>query len=82
MRVWSNELRGRGITFNSVNPGPIETDMMHEVPQETWEEVFVKSGIPIATVAEISDIIVWLATDKARWVTGSVVSSNNGVVPI
>lgn len=41
-----------------------------------------EQGIPIANTNDVSDVVLFLASKESRWVTGSVVSTNRGVVNI
>lgn len=77
-RVMGAELREKGIRVNSINPGPVETDMFFALPSETQE--YFKASLPVAKVEDIADIIVLLAGPKSRWLTGSTVNANNGAI--
>jgi 3-oxoacyl-[acyl-carrier protein] reductase len=71
----AEELIPRGITVNSVNPGPTDTgylagvDPSEEMPLGRWGEP-----------DDAARLIAWLCTDDARWVTGQTVSSEGGFV--
>jgi 3-oxoacyl-[acyl-carrier protein] reductase len=69
-------LIGRGITVNTVNPGPTDTGwatkdvhawMMRHMPQGRW-------GQPDDTAR----LIAWLVSDDAAWITGQVIISEGG----
>jgi len=78
VKCWHNEFGlERGITINAVNPGPVETDMFSSTKPEFQTELRKK---PIAMPSEISDVVIFLVSDKARWVSGSVVSTNGGIL--
>lgn len=71
-RTFSKELGGRNIRVNSVNPGPTETDGVHE---RGLVEVFRKLGEQralgrIGRPDDIAPAVVYLASDDASWVTG------------
>jgi 3-oxoacyl-[acyl-carrier protein] reductase len=72
----ADELADRGITVNTVNPGPVDTgwptpDLHAAVaarfPTGAW-----------ATPDDPARLIAWLATDEARWITGQVINSEGG----
>jgi 3-oxoacyl-[acyl-carrier protein] reductase len=70
----ADELAGRGITVNAVNPGPTDTGwgLAAEDPTET---------MPSGRWGEPDDaarLIAWLCSDDARWVTGQTISSEGG----
>lgn len=72
------ELRDKGIRVNSVSPGPVRTQMFTTLPTEVQDGF--KAIAPVAQVEDISDIILFLAGPKSRWVTGSTISATNGVL--
>ena len=69
----ADELIGRGITVNTVNPGPTDTGYLAEedprpsMPLGRW-------GSP----QDAARLIGWLCTDEAAWVTGQVINSEGG----
>jgi 3-oxoacyl-[acyl-carrier protein] reductase len=71
----SEELMDRGITVNTVNPGPTDTGwgIGDEDP---------KPSMPLGRWGEPDDaarLITWLCTDDARWITGQVIASEGGL---
>jgi 2-deoxy-D-gluconate 3-dehydrogenase len=78
-KALSNELAGRGVRVNAVAPGYVETDMTASL--EDWRRREVDARIPIgrwATPAEIADVIAFLLSDDARYVTGVVLPVDGG----
>ncbi|KAL3443140.1 hypothetical protein BJX65DRAFT_320950 [Aspergillus insuetus] len=79
-RCWAAELGSAGHTVNCVNPGPVQTDLIGNIPQETVQ--MQKDSTPIenrlGTVADIAPVVVWLASEESRWITGQVVSASGG----
>ncbi len=72
----ADELAARGITVNTVNPGPVDTGYADEATLEA-----VRHLMPHGRWGEPDDaarLIVWLCTDDARWITGQVVNSEGG----
>jgi 3-oxoacyl-[acyl-carrier protein] reductase len=70
----SEELIDRGITVNTINPGP--TDTGWEIADEN-----PKPSMPLGRWGEPDDaarLIAWLCTDDARWITGQVINSEGG----
>ena len=75
-RSLSATLVGRGITVNTVNPGPVDTGW---ASNELWQEVLER--MPLGRWGEPDDVarlIAWLCTDDARWITGQVIDSEGG----
>ncbi|KAF2120330.1 hypothetical protein BDV96DRAFT_683794 [Lophiotrema nucula] len=85
-RVWATELgQSRGITVNCVNPGPVATDMYYASSQEFLDELkpLVDSTPAEGRVGEVGDvapIVGFLCSEESRWVTGSTVSANGGLL--
>jgi len=82
-RVWASELGPRGITVNAVAPGPIETDAFRaNVPAEVRAQ-FVKRT-PLGGIGQpddVADVVAFLASHDARWVTGHVLAVGGGFTP-
>jgi 3-oxoacyl-[acyl-carrier protein] reductase len=80
--VWARELGGRGITVNSVSPGPVETDMMWAVNTQESVDAMAKMAPlgRIAQPADIADVVAFLASDKARWITGRDIIADGGLL--
>ena len=76
----AKELASRGITVNAIAPGFIKTDMTDALPDSVKEEA-VKQ-IPLGAFGEVEDIAemaVFLASDKAKYITGQVFCVDGGV---
>ena len=76
----ARELASRGITCNAIAPGFIRTDMTDALPDSVKEEA-VKT-IPLGHFGEVEDIAemaVYLASDRARYITGQVICVDGGV---
>jgi 3-oxoacyl-[acyl-carrier protein] reductase len=76
VRVLTWELGGRGITVNTISPGPTETDMMQERYREKAAAMspFNRIGDP----QDVADVAGFLASDAARWVTGQNIGAGGG----
>jgi 3-oxoacyl-[acyl-carrier protein] reductase len=77
----AKELAPAGIRVNAVAPGFIDTDMT-----EHLEDAVVRqrlASIPLGrpgTPAEVAEVIVFLASDAARYVTGELIGVDGGMV--
>jgi 3-oxoacyl-[acyl-carrier protein] reductase len=79
-RSLARELGSRGITFNVVAPGFVETDMTAELADELQAQY--KSQIPLGrfcSVDEVAGVVRFLASDEAAYVTGAVVPVDGGL---
>jgi NAD(P)-dependent dehydrogenase (short-subunit alcohol dehydrogenase family) len=70
-----------GIRVNAVAPGPVETGMLNRFTGSAERKAGLVAGVPLkraGTPAEIADAISFLASDKASFITGQIISVNGG----
>jgi 3-oxoacyl-[acyl-carrier protein] reductase len=80
-RALARELASRGITVNAVCPGYIATEMTASLPETATSEL--KAKIPLGRLgeaAEVGDVIAFLASPAAGYVTGQVWTVDGGMV--
>jgi 3-oxoacyl-[acyl-carrier protein] reductase len=80
-KVWARELGRYGIRVNAVAPGFIATGMIQKMPEKVLERM--RAGTPLGRLGEPEDIAnayLWLASDAAAFVHGTVLSVDGGVV--
>ncbi|XP_026314576.1 uncharacterized protein LOC113226231 [Hyposmocoma kahamanoa] len=74
------EFASKGIRVNSVNPGPVATDFFTNMGRDGALEV-IKERTALkrySTSEEIAELIMYLASDKAQGITGSIMVIDNG----
>ncbi|MBD3344572.1 MAG: 3-oxoacyl-[acyl-carrier-protein] reductase [Chitinivibrionales bacterium] len=79
-RSLAKEVGKLQIPVNCIAPGYIETDMTRKIPDKHLEEL--KKMIPMkrfGTVEEVADLIAFLISDKARYITGQVFTIDGGM---
>ncbi|HHJ39193.1 MAG: beta-ketoacyl-ACP reductase [Methylothermaceae bacteria B42] len=76
----AKEVGSRNITANTVAPGFIDTDMTRELPEEQRQALL--QSIPLGRlgdVQEIADVVSFLCSDKAGYITGETLHVNGGM---
>jgi 3-oxoacyl-[acyl-carrier protein] reductase len=77
----AKELAARGITVNAVAPGFIDTPMTEVLGEKARSDL--AGRIPLGrlgTAADVADVVSFLASERARYVTGQVVHVDGGMV--
>jgi len=75
--ILAKELGPRGVTVNAVAPGPTDTEMLGEASRRLAPQI-----TPLGRIGrpdDIADVVAFLASDEARWITGQVIGANGGV---
>ena len=78
-KALAKEVGPSGITVNSVAPGIVMTDMVSAYSVEEFDNI--RNQIPlgeIGTTEDIANAVYFLASDKANYITGQVLSPNGG----
>lgn len=77
------ELGARGITVNAVAPGLTETEAKDEkAPEDVLRTVVERTPLRrVGQPADIADVVAFLASPDARWVTGQVIRATGGFIP-
>jgi len=72
----------RGITVNTVAPGPVDTSFYHG--QETEDSAaFAASRVPARRLGRIEDIVplvAFLASPGSQWITAQTIFINGGYI--
>lgn len=80
-RALARELGPFKVNVNAVCPGPTNTRAMQRIPKDAYERA--KNMIPLGELSEPEDIanaVVFLSSDKARFITGQTLMVNGGRV--
>lgn len=79
-KAMARELAMYNVTVNAVAPGYIQTDMTSQIPEVTKESI-VKE-IPLKRIGQpndIANIVMFLASDMADYITGQVIAVDGGI---
>src|SRR5262249_29905401 len=77
----AKEYAGRGILANCVAPGFIDTDMTAALPEAARAALL--ESIPLGRLgqsAEVAGVVLFLASDLARYVTGQTIVVDGGMI--
>ncbi len=81
VRYLAHELAEKGINVNAVSGGFIDTDALKIFPNysEMMREVERRTPFGrVGTPEEVADVVVFLATDESRWITGQIIVVDGG----
>jgi NAD(P)-dependent dehydrogenase (short-subunit alcohol dehydrogenase family) len=83
VRTWTVDLRGQGIRFNVLSPGPIDTPAIANWPQEAKAQMI--ASVPLGRLGEPDEIAkaaVFLAGDDSSFVTGAELFVDGGMAQV
>lgn len=79
-RSMAQEVGSRNITVNAVAPGFIDTDMTRELPEEQRKMLEGKIALGrLGQPEEIANVVGFLCSDAAAYVTGETIQVNGGM---
>ena len=80
VKNWAAILGPRGIRVNAVAPGVIDTDMSNFTKSEAGREVTLgmQALKRIGKPEDVADVVAFLASDEARWITGASIPVDGG----
>ena len=78
-KALAKELGPSGITVNCVEPGVIDTEMNSELGEEDLKCLCEETPLcRIGTVSDVAEAVLWLASEKAGFVTGQIIGIDGG----
>lgn len=80
--VFAKEMGPRNIRVNVISPGPTDTELFTQGKSD--EDIKRLAGLAafnrIGKPEEIANVVAWLVSDEAAWVTGQNVRANGGMI--
>lgn len=81
-RIFAREMGKRGITANTVSPGPVDTELFRA--GKTVADIERMAAMAalgrIGAASDIAKVVLFLVSDEARWVTGQDIGVNGGII--
>jgi 3-oxoacyl-[acyl-carrier protein] reductase len=80
--VLAKELGPRGITVDVISPGPTDTELFSSDKTEADKQRFAQMAAlgRLGQPQDIADVVAFLVSDEARWVTGQNLRVNGGLI--
>ncbi|MEG1884441.1 MAG: SDR family oxidoreductase, partial [Clostridia bacterium] len=81
-KTWAREFayKGTNVRVNAIAPGYTMTDMLSTVPQDLLMKFSQQTMLGrLAQPDEIASVVLFLASDMASYITGTVIDVNGGM---
>lgn len=76
----AKELGPYGIRVNAIAPNLVETDMVHEMEQKSFDSMLESAALKrLSTPEEIANTALFLASDESSYITGQVIRVDGGM---
>jgi 3-oxoacyl-[acyl-carrier protein] reductase len=78
VKILAKELGKRNVTVNAIAPGPTDTAMVSQLSRDTAPAI-----TPLGRLGQpndIADVVAFLVSEDAHWVTGQIIGVNGGIV--
>jgi NAD(P)-dependent dehydrogenase (short-subunit alcohol dehydrogenase family) len=80
-KAWAVELAPQGLNVNAIVPGTVETPMNEALRDDPGFDAMTRLATPQGRNGKVDDVVplvVFLASDEARWFNGSIVAVDGG----
>lgn len=81
-RIFAREAGKRGITANIVSPGPVDTELFRsgKTPADIERMAAMAALGRLGATDDIAQVVLFLVSDEARWITGQNIGVNGGII--
>ncbi|WP_297326068.1 glucose 1-dehydrogenase [Nitrosomonas sp.] len=81
-RIFAREMGKRGITANTVSPGPVDTELFRtgKTAADIERMAAMAALGRIGAASDIAKVVLFLVSDEACWVTGQDIGVNGGII--
>lgn len=77
----ARHLAPRGITINSVAPGITDNgSAVFGIPEAVEQMAQLSAFKRVGSAGDVADVVTFLATDEARWITGAFIDATGGTL--
>ncbi len=76
----AKEVGARGVTVNLISPGVTDTDGLVMPPEQLQQIVGMTPLGRLGQPSDVADVVAFLASSEARWVTGQNLQANGGIL--
>ena len=77
----ARHLAPRGITINSVAPGITDNgSAVFDIPEAVEQMAQLSAFKRVGNAGDVADVVTFLATDEARWITGAFIDATGGTL--
>lgn len=78
-RCLAKELGPLGVRVNSIAPGPVETEMIHQYTDKMLDQLAKESSLRrMAKTDEIANVALFLASEQASYINGEIIKVDGG----
>jgi NAD(P)-dependent dehydrogenase (short-subunit alcohol dehydrogenase family) len=80
-KAWAVELAPKGLNVNAIAPGTVETPMNEALRDDPGFDAMTRGATPQGRNGQVDDVaplVVFLASDDAKWFNGSIVAVDGG----
>lgn len=81
-RIFAREMGKRGITANTISPGPVDTELFRAGKTAAdIERMGAMAALGrLGETDDVAQVVLFLVSDEARWITGQDIAVNGGII--